>query len=110
MMVTVSTQAQTKRTDVFHARYQLKEVVVMSRHLTSSMRHPNHLLWYPFRRDQGTALPFHGFWGPVLEETEDFRLIVALAFFEETGILHVNHLSILVEDHKDGEAETGWIV
>jgi glucose-1-phosphatase len=32
MMVTVSTQAQTKRTDDFHARYQLKEVVVMSRH------------------------------------------------------------------------------
>ena len=32
MMVTVSTQAQTKRTDDFHAKYQLKEVVVMSRH------------------------------------------------------------------------------
>ena len=32
MMVTVSTQAQTKHTDDFHARYQLKEVVVMSRH------------------------------------------------------------------------------
>ena len=32
MMVTVSTQAQKKRTDDFHAKYQLKEVVVMSRH------------------------------------------------------------------------------
>ena len=32
MMVTVSTQAQTKRTDDFHAKYQLKEVVVMSCH------------------------------------------------------------------------------
>ena len=32
LMVAISTQAQTKRTDDFHARYQLKEVVVMSRH------------------------------------------------------------------------------
>ena len=32
LMVAISTQAQTKRTDDFHAKYQLKEVVVMSRH------------------------------------------------------------------------------
>lgn len=32
LMVAISTQAQTKRTDDFHAKYQLKEMVVMSRH------------------------------------------------------------------------------
>ena len=48
MMVTVSTQAQTKRTDDFHARYQLKEVVVMIRHtgmlMTSGQETVNSLI------------------------------------------------------------------
>ncbi len=32
ILAAVSTQAQTKRSDDFRARYELKEVVVMSRH------------------------------------------------------------------------------
>ena len=32
LVASIGTQAQTKRTDDFHAKYQLKEVVVMSRH------------------------------------------------------------------------------
>ncbi|MBR3657682.1 MAG: hypothetical protein IKN58_10970 [Prevotella sp.] len=32
MMAVISTQAQIKRSDAFRAKYELKEVVVMSRH------------------------------------------------------------------------------
>ena len=32
MMAATSLQAQTKRSDEFHSKYELKEVVVMSRH------------------------------------------------------------------------------
>ena len=32
MMVAINLSAQTKRSDDFRAKYQLKEVVVMSRH------------------------------------------------------------------------------
>ena len=32
LLAALSVKAQTKRTDDFHAKYQLKEVVVMSRH------------------------------------------------------------------------------
>lgn len=45
-------------------------------------------------------------WRPAFEESEDFLLIVALAFFQETGVLDVHYLSIAIEDDEDREAET----
>ena len=39
MMVALNLSAQTKRSDDFRAKYQLKEVVVMSRHNTVSYTH-----------------------------------------------------------------------
>ena len=55
MMAVISVQAQIKRSDAFRAKYELKEVVVMSRHnirspLTSSDESPQHPFSADFRR------------------------------------------------------------
>ena len=54
---------------------------------------------------KGKRLRFYCLWRPALEETEHFFLVVALPFFEETGVLDVDDLSFCVEYDEHREAE-----
>ena len=49
------------------------------------------------------------FWRPVLEEAEHFVLVVALALFEEAGVLCVDDIAALVEHNEYGKAEASRI-
>lgn len=53
---------------------------------------------------------FDGIRCPALEETQHFFLIVALSFFQETGILNVDDLAFFIKDDEDREAETSTII
>ena len=46
---------------------------------------------------------------PGVEEAQHLGLVIALALFQKTGVLNVQHLSIRAEQHKHREAEALWI-
>ena len=53
---------------------------------------------------------FYGFRSPILEETQHFLLVIALAFFQETRILNMNDFTFIVQHNKHWEAETRRVV
>ena len=46
---------------------------------------------------------------PIFEKAEHFLPAVTFAFFQETGVLDVEHGAFFVENYKDREAETGRV-
>ena len=56
------------------------------------------------------TLLLHRFRSPVLQESECLLLIVALALLQEAGILDMEYISILVQNHEDWETETLRII
>ena len=57
-----------------------------------------------------SSLLLHRFRSPVLQESECLLLIVALALLQEAGILDMEYISILVQNHEDWETETLRII
>ena len=47
---------------------------------------------------------------PAIEESEYFLFVIAVTLFEETGILGMDHLAVLVQHDEDGESETNGVV
>lgn len=58
-----------------------------------------------------TYLPLKltGFGCPGIEEAEHLILAVATAFFQETGVLGMDDLTLGIKDDKDREPETNGI-
>ena len=55
-------------------------------------------------------LLLHSFRCPVFQEAEGLLLIVAFTLLQETGILDMEYIAILIQNHEDRETETGWII
>ena len=47
---------------------------------------------------------------PVPEETHHFLLVVTIVLLKETGVLHVDYLSVSVKDYEYRISESSWIV
>ena len=52
----------------------------------------------------------HSLGCPAVEETEHFLLVIAVALFEETGVLGMDYLAGFIEHDEYGEAETDGVV
>lgn len=55
-------------------------------------------------------LLLHRLRSPVLQESEGLLLIIAFALLQEAGILDMEYIAILIQNHEDRETETGRII